>query len=73
MNELDKIVIVKEGHGYTTYINDVHCGWGDLEDTLEVFLDYDTEEKIMKYVQRTIESDKRDDVFSSGVKNGRIK
>ena len=23
MNELDKIVIVKEGHGYTTYINDV--------------------------------------------------
>lgn len=27
MNELDKIVIVKEGHGYTTYINDVHCGW----------------------------------------------
>lgn len=46
---------------------------GDLEDTLEVFLDYDTEEKIMKYVQRTIESDKRDDVFSSGVKNGRIK
>lgn len=24
MNELDKIVIVKEGHGYTTYINDVH-------------------------------------------------
>lgn len=42
MDELDKIVIVKEGHGYTTYINDVHCGWGDLEDTLEVFLDYDT-------------------------------
>ena len=41
MDELDKIVIVKEGHGYTTYINDVHCGWGDLEDTLEVFLDYD--------------------------------
>lgn len=28
MDELDKIVIVKEGHGYTTYINDVHCGWG---------------------------------------------
>lgn len=24
MDELDKIVIVKEGHGYTTYINDVH-------------------------------------------------
>ena len=37
MNELDKIVIVKEGHRYTTYINDVHCGWRDLEDTLEVF------------------------------------
>lgn len=24
MDELDKIVIVKEGNGYTTYINDVH-------------------------------------------------
>lgn len=55
MDELDKIVIVKQGHRYTTYINDVHCGWRDLEDTLEVFLDYDTEEKIMKYVQRIIE------------------
>ena len=34
-----EIRFVKEGNGYTMYVGEVHCGWGDLQDMVQALVD----------------------------------
>lgn len=55
--EINKIVFAKEGNGYTMYINDIHCGWGDLEDMIEIFVEKRTEKELLEYAVNVLFSE----------------
>ena len=50
-------MFAKEGNGYTMYINDIHCGWGDLEDMIEIFVEKRTEKELLEYAVNVLFSE----------------
>ena len=39
-SDIERLEIMREGEGYTIYIDGEHCGWGDLEDQLDTLNDW---------------------------------
>lgn len=55
--EIDKIIFDKEGNGYTMYINGIHCGWGDLEDMIDILGEKRSEKELLEYAANILFSE----------------